>query len=133
MEFWVGTYGLNCYHDFLKLFWRLKNKSASWKYYFFSIGAQEQKLCPNKLKTRERGQQKKNWNFEVFFLEVFSHRLYIFLHVKFWFIPFGFVMRKLWTILFFGQLEHLLEKITCRICSWMQFLQKNIKKKFHTV
>jgi len=26
----------------------------------FSIGAQEQKLCPNKFKTRERGQQKKN-------------------------------------------------------------------------
>jgi len=52
MGFWVGTYGLNVCHD------------------FFSIGAWEQKLCPNKVKTKKRGQQKKFkigigifWNF----------------------------------------------------------------------
>jgi len=48
----------------------------------FSIGAQEQKLCPNKLKTRERGQQKQFYKNLDFFFEFSSHRLYFCLSEK---------------------------------------------------
>jgi len=34
-------------------------------------------------------------NFNFFFLNFFSHRLYFCLHGKLWFIPFGFVMTYL--------------------------------------
>jgi len=45
-----------------------------------------------------------------------------------WFILFGLIMRKLWTILFFGQSKHLIEKTTYIIYFWVhfsQFSQKN--------
>ena len=81
---------------------------------FISIGAREQKLWPNKLKTGDggqSGQQKKFFKSLNFFFSIFfPHRLYFCLSGKLWFIPFGFVMRKLWTILVFGHLEHLPEK-----------------------
>jgi len=35
-----------------------------WKYIFFSIVTQEQKLCPNKLKTGETGEKKNIQKFE---------------------------------------------------------------------
>jgi len=44
-----------------------------WDYNFFSIGVWEQKLCPNKLKRGERGQQKnicKNLNFFLNFFAI---------------------------------------------------------------
>jgi len=57
-EFRPCTYGLNFCYDFLKLFLKIKKLISFMGIQFFSIGAQEQKLCPNKLKTKERGQQK---------------------------------------------------------------------------
>jgi len=124
MGFQASIYGLNFCHYFLNFLFKIEKKILSSYEFFFSIGDQEQKLCPNKLKTRKGGNKKK-LKFWKTILEFFSHRLYFCLHVKLWFIP--FVMRKLWTILFFRPLKHLLEKITCRIYFWMQFLQFNIK------
>jgi len=70
---------------------------------FFSINVWEQKLYSNMLKTSSKKTFVKNW----MFFECFFHRLYFCLFGKLWFIPFGFVIRKLWTILFWGHLEHL--------------------------
>jgi len=44
----------------------------------FSIGAWEQKLCQNKLKTRETEQQKKNFNFLIIIFKYFVLVDYIF-------------------------------------------------------
>jgi len=68
MGFWAGTYGLNFCHDFVKLFLNIEKMIIFMgNIILFSIGAQEQKLCPNKLKTGERErerQQKNNSKFE---------------------------------------------------------------------
>jgi len=83
MTFWAGTYGLNFYHDFVKLLLKIEKLINFVGIQFFSINVLKQKLCPNKLKTRERGQQKqicKNLNF---FFEFFSHRLYFFYMERF--------------------------------------------------
>jgi len=59
MGFWAGTYGLISCHDFLKLFLKIEKQISFMGIYFVSIDPQEQKLCPNKIKTKERGQQKR--------------------------------------------------------------------------
>jgi len=74
---------------------------------FFSIVAQEQKLCSNKVKLGERGSKKQ---FAKIWINFFYHTLYFCLSKRLSFIPFRFVMRKLWTILFFGHSKHLPEK-----------------------
>jgi len=79
--------------------------------YIFSIGAEEQKLCPNSSKHGREATK----IIEFDFLNSLPHNLYFCLYRKLLFIPFGFVMGNLRTILFFRQLEHLFEKITCRI------------------
>jgi len=56
----------------------------------------------------------KNHNF-------FSSKIYFCLHTKLQFILLELVMRKLWTILFFGQSKHLLEKIAYGVQFLMQF------------
>jgi len=54
--------GLIFFHDFLKLFWKIKklNYYLHGDIIIFSISAWEQKLCPNKLKTGDEGATKKN-------------------------------------------------------------------------
>jgi len=52
---------------FEKKFEERKIDKLSGNIIYFSIGAQEQKLCPNKLKTGERGQQKFEFFFGIFF------------------------------------------------------------------
>jgi len=54
MGFWAGTYGLNFCHEFFKLLLKIKNRIALWEYSLFLIGTWKQKLCPNKLKIREK-------------------------------------------------------------------------------
>jgi len=106
----------------LEFFWKIEKLNSFTGIYIYisSIGAWEQKLC-RKISKQEMGGNK-------FFFAKFDFYFFIIeysfcLNGKFWFIPFGFVMRKLWTILFFGQLKHLPEKITYRIHFLMQFLQ----------
>ena len=81
---------------------------------FFTIGAREQKLWQISWKQGtggSLGSKKKIWKIlNFFFLKFFTCRLCFCLSGKLWFIWFGFVMKKLWTFLFFGQLEHLFEK-----------------------
>jgi len=65
MGFWAGTYGLIFCYDFLKLFWKIEKLIIFMGIYIFSISAQKQKLCPNKLKTR--GSKKNSQNLDFFF------------------------------------------------------------------
>jgi len=97
MGFWAGTYGLIFCHDFLNSFWKDRKIDYFHKnIYFLSIDAQKQKLCQNKLKTKDMATQKKNSKFKLeFLLILFLDRLYFFLHRNLLFIPFEFVMRKL--------------------------------------
>jgi len=59
MGFQASTYNINFCPNFLKLFMKIEKVISFMSIYFFLIGAWEQKLCPNKLKTGETGQQKK--------------------------------------------------------------------------
>jgi len=98
---------------FVMIFWNfLEDRKMDYlhgNHIYFSIGAWEQKLCPNKFKTRDRGKGRGVSKFffskfEFFWGNFFSYRFYFCLHRKLWSLTFGFVMRKLWTILFFRQL-----------------------------
>jgi len=62
MGFWVGTYRLNFCHLFLKLFWKIEKLIIFMGLLFFSFGAWEQMLSPNKLKIGDERQQKRNQN-----------------------------------------------------------------------
>jgi len=124
MRFRAGTYGLNFCHDLLKHILEVeKLKSFVRILLFFQSMPKNKSYTPISSKQRKGGNKKTLQNFELYFLNFFSHMSYFFLFEDLWFIPFGFVMRKLFAILFFGHLEHLPKKITCRIHFWMQFLQ----------
>jgi len=134
MGFRAGTYRLNFFYDFWKLSLNIeKHISFMGIYIFFQL------VPGNKSYTQissNQGNGDNNFFFEIWISFSWMYpscRLYFCLCVKLWFIPFGFVMRKLWTILFFGQLEHLLEKITFRIHFWMQFLQFFKKNFLHVL
>jgi len=124
MQFRVGTYGLNFCPDFLKLFLKIEKLISFVRIYIFSLSVYGNKSYDQISLNQGRGGNKKNLlkNGKSFFW-IFSHWLYFCLCGNLSFIPFGFVMRNLWIILFLGQLEHIPEKITCRIHFLMQFLQ----------
>jgi len=56
----------NFCHDFFETFFEDRKLISSMGYYYFSIGVQEQKLCPYKFKIGESGQQKQNSKFEYY-------------------------------------------------------------------
>jgi len=57
MGFQASTYGMIFGHDVLNFFGKIEKLIIFIRIYrvIFSIGAQEQKICPNKLKTRDMG------------------------------------------------------------------------------
>jgi len=82
MRFWAHTYRLNFGPDFLKLFLKIEKLiSFVGILLFFSFGAREQKLCPNKVKIGERGQHKKICKNLNFFLNFFPID-YIFVYLE---------------------------------------------------
>jgi len=124
MGFGASIYGLIFWHDFLKLFWKMEKLIIFMQIsIFFQLMPGNKSYAQISLK-QGHGGNKQNSNFQID---------YFFLHRKLWFIPFVFVTRKLWTILFFRQLEHLLEKITYRIHFRMQFLQFKKKSTWFSV
>jgi len=71
MGFWADTYELIFLHDLLKKFSKIKTWLSSWDYNFFAIGAWEQILCLNKLKTRHKAGQKEIQNLTYFIFAYF--------------------------------------------------------------
>jgi len=67
MAFQAGTYGLKFCLDFLKLSLKIEKLISFMGIYVFSIGAQEQKLCPISSKHGRRGSKKNLQKFEFFF------------------------------------------------------------------
>jgi len=66
-----GNLGMYLRADFLKLFLNIEKMISFVGINIFSIGAREQKLCPNKFKTREKRQQKKIAKIWIFSFEFF--------------------------------------------------------------
>jgi len=85
---------------FFGIFWSCAVLQELCKYVIFiSINAWQQKLWQNKQKWRFVGSIKKITKSQnKFFWNFYHQRLYFCLHMKLWFILFGLVMRKLWTI-----------------------------------
>jgi len=100
MGFWAGTYGCNFCHDFFNLLLKIEKLIIFVGIYIFFQSVPGNKSYAQSNSKQRRGGNKKKIEFKKRIEFFLPHRLYIFLHGNLWFIPFGFVMRKLWTILF---------------------------------
>jgi len=72
---------------------------------------------------KEVGKQPEKKRAKPNFKEFLFVTLYFGFYLELRFITFGLVMKKLWTIFFFGQFHHLLKEIADRIHFYMQFSQ----------
>jgi len=112
MRICIGTYRLNFFPDFLKLFFKTEKLiSFVGIYIFFQLVPRNKSYAQIRSKQGREGSKINFVRIWIFFIEFFTMDYIIFLSGKLLFIPFGFVMRKLWTISFFRYLKHLAEKI----------------------
>jgi len=88
-------------------------------WFLFQLVPQSKSYTTKSLKLNLAGRKKNLQKVKIKFLNFFSKVIYFCLHVKLWFILFGLVMRKLRTILFWGQSKYLLKKITYRILGFI--------------
>jgi len=94
--------------------------------FIFNWMTDKKKVWPNKQEMDIGTQLKRNKKSK---LKFFSKILCFCLYPKLWFILFGLRMRKLWTILVFGQSKHLQKKLFVQLWMLISFNpQSNLMK-----